>query len=316
MSPVAPPRIRLEASSFCQLRCPSCPTTDGSIHPAIGSGFLRFADFRKLVDLNPSLQRVEISNYGEIFLNPELLEILQYAHSKTLPITIENGVNLNHVKDEVLEGLVKYQVQIVTCSIDGASPETYRTYRVRGDFDAVIRNIGKINGYKRDYGSALPRLVWQFVVFGHNEHEIPIARDLAAQLGMEFRTKLTWDAKISPICDRALVRSQTGGHADREEFEAATGEKYGGAICHQLWDDPQINWDGRVLGCCRNFWGDFGGNAFRDGLIDSINNDRITYARDMLSGRKPPRQDIPCTSCEMYLAMRDQSRFIGRKDDR
>jgi hypothetical protein len=40
-------RIVLEASSFCQLRCPSCPTTAGSIYPAIGSSFLRFEDFRK-----------------------------------------------------------------------------------------------------------------------------------------------------------------------------------------------------------------------------------------------------------------------------
>lgn len=30
--------------------------------------------------------------------------------------------------------------------------------------------------------------------------------------------------------------------------------------------NPQINWDGKLLGCCLNFWGDFGGNAFEQGL--------------------------------------------------
>src|SRR5713101_5657168 len=130
---IVPRRIRLEASSFCQLRCPSCPTTSGAIHPAVGSGFLKLEDFRKLVDRNPSLEQIELSNYGEIFLNPQLLAILEYAHRKGIAITMENGANLNHVKDDVLEGLVKYQVRIMTCSIDGASPDTYRTYRVRGD---------------------------------------------------------------------------------------------------------------------------------------------------------------------------------------
>src|SRR6185369_4369272 len=156
--------------------------------------------------------------------------------------------NLNHVKDEVLEGLVKHRVRIMTCSIDGASPDTYQTYRVRGDFDTVIRNIEKINSYKRRYQSELPHLVWQFVVFGHNEHEIPLAREMAARLAMEFRTKLTWDDKFSPIRDKEFVRAQTGTQAvTREEFERQHGHKYANGICHQLWDDPQINWDGRVL---------------------------------------------------------------------
>jgi MoaA/NifB/PqqE/SkfB family radical SAM enzyme len=309
---VSPRRIRLEASSFCQLRCPSCPTTSGAIHPAVGSGFLEFEDFQRLLDLNPNLERIEISNYGEVFLNPHLLRILEYAHRKGVSITLENGVNLNHAKEEALEGLVSYQVKIVTCSIDGASPETYRIYRVRGDFGAVIGNIERINVHKRAQGSDLPHLVWQFVVFGHNEHEIPIAREMADRLGMEFRTKLTWDSKLSPIRDEEFVRAQTGLPATREAFEELHGEKFASGICHELWDDPQINWDGKILGCCRNFWGDFGGNAFSEGLIESLNSERMAYAREMLSGRKPPRDDIPCTTCENYHAMRARSRFISK----
>ena len=310
---ISPRRIRLEASSFCQLRCPSCPTTAGAAHAAVGRGYLKPDDFRKLLDLNPRLERIELSNYGEIFLNPHLLQILEHAHDKGVAITMENGVNLNHVKDEVLEGLVKYQVRVLLCSIDGASSETYRTYRVRGDFDTVIRNIDKINVLKRRYRTELPRLIWQFVVFGHNEHELPLAREMADRLGMEFRPKLTWDTEFSPIRDHAFVRMQTAGSATtRAEHERVYGEKYGAGICHQLWDDPQINWDGRILGCGRNFWGDFGGNAFSDGLSESINNEKMNYARDMLRGRMPPRDDIPCSTCENYQAMRDRSRFIER----
>jgi MoaA/NifB/PqqE/SkfB family radical SAM enzyme len=263
---IRPHQIHLEASSFCQLRCPSCPTTTGAIHPAVGSGFLKFDDFRKLLESAPALNSVEISNYGEVFLNPQLLRILEYAHEKGVTITIGNGANLNNVKNEVLEGLVKYRVRCITCSIDGGTPESYRKYRVRGNFDTVIRNIETINSYKGLYQSNFPHLIWQFIVFGHNENEIPVARAMAAKLGMEFCTKLTWDNDFSPIRDKEFVRAQTGAQStSREEYEQEHGEKYLGEICNQLWDDPQINFDGRVLGCCRNFWGDFGGNAFTDG---------------------------------------------------
>ena len=54
------------------------------------------------------------------------------------------------------------------------------------------------------------------------------------------------------------------------------------------------------VGCCRNFWGDFGGNAFRDGLLASLSHEKMSYAREMLEGKKPARPDIPCTTCELY----------------
>jgi len=173
---IEPISIRLEASSHCQLRCPACPTTDGSIDQVIGKGFLKADDFRTFLERNPSVRNIELSNYGEIFLNPQFLEILKIAHKRNVALAALNGVNLNNVSDEVLEALVKFRFREMTCSIDGASAETYRVYRVRGNFDRVTANVAKINQWKVTYRSRYPLLQWQFVVFRHNEHELPKAR--------------------------------------------------------------------------------------------------------------------------------------------
>jgi MoaA/NifB/PqqE/SkfB family radical SAM enzyme len=309
--PVLPTRIRLEASSQCQLRCPSCPTTTGAIHPAIGAGFLKLTDFTKLLDDNPHLRHIELSNYGEIFLNPELLGIIEYAFRRRVALTANNGTNLNSIKPDVLEGLVKYRFRSLRCSIDGATPETYRRYRVRGNLDRVLGHIRDINRLKHQHQSPHPRLVWQFVVFGHNEHEIPLARQLARELDMEFRLKLSWDDQVSPLRDRDRVRQEVGiGAATRAEFREQHGVDYMHPICRQLWIEPQINWEGTVLGCCRNFWGDFGGNAFRDGLRQAVNSEKMRYAREMLRGRAPARDDIPCTTCAIYVGMRTHGRWL------
>lgn len=308
---IRPSGIRLEASSHCQLRCPSCPTTTGAIHPAIGSGFLKFADFKDLLDKNPWIRRVELSNYGEVLLNPELLKMMEYAHDRQIVLTAGNGVNLNHAKDEVLEGLVRFGFKELTVSIDGASQQTYEKYRVRGDFERVIGHIRKINEYKKKYNSELPHMAWQFIVFGHNEHEIPEARKLAKELGMKFRLKMTWDDGFSPIKDPEYVRREMGvGASSREEFFEKYGVDSQQQICHQLWNLPQINWDGKVLGCCRNFWGDFGGNAFKEGLLTSVNGEKMSYARDMLTGKTGERADIPCTTCEIYIEMKEKQRWL------
>jgi hypothetical protein len=124
---------------------------------------------------------------------------------------------------------------------------------------------------------------------------------LAEELGMRFFVKLNWDPDFSPVLDEDAIRMVTqGGVASRAEYLEKYGSDYLGNMCMQLWNHPQINWDGKVLGCCRNFWGDFGGNAFRDGLLGSLSHEKISYAREMLQGKKPARPDIPCTTCELY----------------
>lgn len=313
MDIVQPERLRLDASTFCQLKCPTCETATGELHKRVGAGFLRFENFKRLVDENPWVKEIELSNFGEIFLNPQLSQILEHAHSRGVRLTVQNGANLNTVRPQVLEDLVRYRVQHIRCSIDGASQDTYAQYRIKGDFDTVISNIRRINEFKSRYGSDLPRLTWQFVVFGHNEHELEAAQVMAAELGMDFIAKLNWDETYSPVKDKDYVRRFIdGGVASRSEFKEKRGANYMDHVCHQLWDNPQINFDGTVWGCCRNHWQAFDGNAFGDGLTEALNSEQMIHARAMLLGEAEARDDIPCASCRLYQDMVRDGRKLER----
>lgn len=312
MLKIRPKKIGVEASSICQLRCPSCPNTSGATHPVIGRGFLRISDFRKLIDENPWVTEIELSNYGEIFLNPDLSELIEYAFIRGVTVSADNGVNLNDVKEKVLEDLVRYQFRSMSCSIDGASNETYKIYRRGGSFDTVLSNIDRLNFFKTKFKSRLPVLRWQFIVFGHNEHEIAIARKLAGKLNMTFHVKLSWSPQFSPVKNEELVRNEIGA-ASREEYKKIHHVDYKQSLCHKLWVQPQINWDGKVLGCPRNFWADYGGNAFKDGLLSCITGRRIEYAREMLLGKKNAIPDIPCSTCDIYTDMERRKSWLMRR---
>lgn len=280
----------------------------------MGAGHLDAGNFEALLDGNPELLEVELSNYGEMFLNPRLRDILRIAFERNVALHADNGVNLNHAADETLEALVRYRFRSMTVSIDGASAESYARYRVGGDFERVTGNIRKINGYKREHATVFPLLSWQFIVFGHNEHEIAAARRMAAELGMTFRPKLSWDDEVSPVRNTELVRIQTGLRPTREEHYRATGTNYLRSICYQVWHAPVLNWDGRVMGCCRNFWGDFGANAFDEGLAQSLKSPTLQHARRMLMGRAEPASEVPCTTCELYLDMKRDGNWITEKE--
>ena len=308
---IRPNILHIEANASCQLRCPTCPTTSKGYPPVVGSGYLRQKDLKKLLENNPYFENVQLANRGELFLNPELLQIIKLGFKKNIAMTADSGVNLNHVGDGVLEGLVKYKFNSILCSIDGATPETYRIYRIGGNFKRVIKHIEIINKYKKKYQSIYPKLTWQFVVFGHNEHEIPLARKMAKSLNMSFKPKMSWDPEISPIRNIDFVLKQTGWPAvSRDEYEKVTKENYSKNVCYSLWHSPRINWDGKVLGCCWNSWDSFDGNVFKDGYLSAINNYKITHARKMLLGQAKPLECIPCTTCTIYQKMRKSGRYL------
>jgi len=303
--------ISIDGCTRCQLRCPDCPRVLGRHGGVVGDGYLRFENYKKIIDDNREIKRVYLENRGEIFLNPEFTEIMSFSHEKNIDLIIPGGTNLNNLPAGTLEGVVKFRVKRILCSIDGATPETYKKYRVGGDFNKVIENVCAINVYKKQYRSEFPKLKWQFVVFGHNEQELPLARKMANELNMAFSPKLAWNSNYSPVRDKAFVMRQTGWPAvTREEYAKVVGYEYMRYICYSLWRYPRINWDGKLLGCCDNIWKEFEGNVFRDGYEFCYNSPKINYARKMLLGEVPLREDITCASCKYYLRMQEARKFL------
>src|SRR4051812_12569373 len=114
-----PTRVAIEATSFCQLRCPSCPTASGDTNRLLGRGFLDPAEFDRFLSNNPDVREVELSNYGEAFLHPNLAKIFELAAKRDVALTIINGANLNVAREGVLDALVKFRVRLLSVSIDG-----------------------------------------------------------------------------------------------------------------------------------------------------------------------------------------------------
>ncbi len=122
---------------------------------------------------------------------------------------------------------------------------------------------------------------------------------MANRLNMTFVPKLNAYTVFSPIKDEEAVKAESGLQVvSRKDFRQKTGHYYG-MPCSQLWFSPQINWDGRLLGCCVNGWKDFG-NVFESGLRECLRGEKYTYAKQMLLGRKKARDDIACTTCPYY----------------
>ncbi|MFW9876996.1 MAG: radical SAM protein, partial [Candidatus Thorarchaeota archaeon] len=332
-------RARLEASSMCQLKCVLCPTGTGKNRKGVvGWGYLKFQDFKKFVDENPQIKEIELSNWGEMFLNPDLKKIISYAYHNNVSLNTLNGVNLNSISEDMIKCLVKYKFKTLYVSIDGATNKTYQIYRKGGNLDKVLRNVKRINYYKKKYNSEFPKLVWRFMVFGHNEHELSLAKKIAKELNMEFMAKFnSFNPSYSPVKNKEIVKKVIGQDVISMEESLQKGDlslflggmnlnsdKPSGASvpipCIQLWENPQINWDGKFLGCCSNIFSDFG-NVFEMGLEKCKQSEKYVYAKKMLLGEVEKRDDIPCSRCGIYTAQSPSislalKKFIEKLDNK
>jgi len=147
------------------------------------------------------------------------------------------------------------------------------------------------------------------VVMDANEEDVPKAKEMAAALDMEIYFVLTWEKGYVPK-NREMLERETGIHLNRKEFRTRARK----LICGDLWHTPQINWDGRLLGCCANYRADFGVNVFEVGLKKALKNHRYSIAKRLVQGKKcvikeADKKHIPCFVCDVYQEMIDENDF-------
>lgn len=299
---IVPRKIVLDASTLCQLNCKTCYMRKYN-SGTVGKGYLKFSDFEKFIINNKFLEEISLSNNGEPLLNPDLIRILENAYENNITLRL-GSTNFNTASDEILEGLVKYQCKSLTASIDGACQEVYSKYRINGNFNTVIENIEKLNDLKKKYNSQFPELTWKYIIMEHNENDIIKAKTMAKQLNMGFVYTLTWDPGYVPKNMNML--KETGlQFFSREEVLNKTKIEMG-LPCWQLYEYPHINYDGRLLGCCRTFADDFGVNVFDVGLEKAFDNENYKLAKAMLMGETGISENvkhIPCANCASYKRM-------------
>jgi len=178
-----PSAYGIDIGNFCNLKCPLCPT--GINNPNRKKKFMFFEDYKKVFDkIKKYAFVVNLYNWGEPFMNKDMLKIIKYTKKNKVGVLL--STNLNHVTDEMIDQIIKLKLDKIVISLDGASQETYRTYRKGGDFNKVLENLKKIIKRKKELNSKYPRLIWQYLISKKNEKDIEKAKKIADKLGIKI----------------------------------------------------------------------------------------------------------------------------------
>src|SRR5512135_3607653 len=72
-----PAAVCIDPVNICQLKCPLCPT--GADRLNYEREMMPLATFKIVICNLPFIKKIDLFNWGEPFLNPDILEMVRYA---------------------------------------------------------------------------------------------------------------------------------------------------------------------------------------------------------------------------------------------
>ena len=325
-----PRYVQLEPVGQCNLRCQMCPIQFRQDGPPYGPpAFMPFETFTSLVDQFDTLEVLHLQGLGEPMMHPRFFDMVNYAAAKGIRVTTNS--NLTLLNQKRAERCVQSGLAELHISIDGATPETYESIRVRSHFDRIIRNLGFLQEALQRLGLPGPKLHLVMVVMRRNLHELPELVRLAHQWSMAemFVQHLCHDFGESSLPEkyrpmRDYVQEQTLLEEDpariAQYFEEARQvakdlgiglrlpplrqTKYlpgtpGRQRCDWPWSGGYISYQGIAMPCCMiatpdraNF-----GNMVQQGVEAVWNGESANAFRQALDSDAPPEI---CRSCALY----------------
>jgi len=280
-APGLPDIVQIESTNRCNAKCVFCPRDD----MARRQGDMDFDLFRKIVDecVELGITHVRVHNYGEPFLDKQLVEKVRYAKTRGIAQVgmISNG---SLISEPLARGMIDAGLDAINISVDAGGREVFESTRVHLKYDEVIGNIQTLVRLRRDLGQTRPKLILSFVRQGNSADEHAFIEE--------------WRG----VADKIHI---TDLHNWAGTLHTNSDVRY---PCYRLWLTFTVLWDGRVSLCCADFDGRHVLGDLRTSTIREIWNSPAYRAvrREHLDSGGP---EI-CRSCD--LPKKDSPLWVGR----
>ena len=285
--------VSVEPTTSCNLRCPQCPS--GLREFSRPTGMLNQDFFEELLpQLKRYLHSLTFYFQGEPYLNPDFLKMVAFANKHR--IYTSTSTNAHYLNEENARNTVLSKLDQLIISIDGSHQESYSKYRVGGVFEKVLEGTRHIIDQKKALKSNYPHVVWQFIVFRHNQAEIEEIKSLGKQLGVNevrIKTAQVYDFEHG---EEWIPENETYSRYKKNPDGTYRIKNKLLNQCWRMWQGCVITWDGKVVPCCfdkdaKHKLGDLKSQTFRSVWFSPAYN---SFRQSILKGRS--KIDI-CNNC-------------------
>lgn len=303
--------LQIEPTINCNLNCRVCEHTHN-----VPGAFLKFAQFKGIIDQMPCLRQVNLTGRGESLLNPDIYRMIAYAREKDIYTRITTNGTL--LTEKNCQEIISCGLDELRISVDSAQPEKFRRIKSNVDLKEIEENIRRLNSLRRQR-RLRPALEFNTILFRENIDEIEDIIRLAYRLQVDavftFGLVLKDNAlahsgnlletleeeEIKKIFQRAMALSK------KLRMPLRLPQNYKKTLqrCFMPWVYFFVTYDGFVLPCCmavripqkEDKMAEYAmGNILENPWKEIKNNDKFRDFRKQLQNGKVPRV---CAGCNI-----------------
>lgn len=258
-----PYAISVEPAGFCNLKCPECPTGAGVLTRR--GGVLALADYQEIIDQAAAhLMHVNLFFQGEPLLNRAIIDMIGYASQRRIFSLISTNGQL--FDEKLAKGLVQAQLKEIVFSVDGLTQGTYEVYRVGGQLHKLKAAVEMVVAEKRKSQSVYPLVTLQFIVFEHNQQEVPRLPFFTHELGADrFVVKTAQFNNFGDGTVKPPTKTRWQRYDQDRQFRSTVFQH-----CWRQWSSCVVGWDGSVVPCCYDKDGDFAFERMEGQALETI----------------------------------------------
>ena len=176
--------VHLEITQRCQAACPMCDRNEngGPDNRHITNAELTLADCKRIFPpafVKQLKTMYMCGNLGDPIVARDTLEVFEYFREHNPTMWLSMNTNAGAKDEDWWRSLARVfgRSGAVIFSVDGLS-DTNHLYRQNVNWTNVERNM-------RAFIDAGGRARWDYIIFGHNEHQVDEAEALAESWGVE-----------------------------------------------------------------------------------------------------------------------------------
>ena len=223
-----PDIVQIESTNLCNAKCVFCPRDE--MHRQ--QGVMDVDLFRRIVDecVELGITHVRVHNYGEPFLDRQLVEKVRYAKSRGIAEVgmISNG---SLITEDIARGMIDAGLDAINISVDAGGKEVFERTRLHLQYDTVIGNIRTLARLREESGRRRPRLILSFVRQDNSADEQAFIE--------EWR-------QVADKLHVTDLHNWAGTLHDHSDVQYP---------CYRPWLTFTVLWDGRVSLCCADYDG-------------------------------------------------------------
>jgi radical SAM protein with 4Fe4S-binding SPASM domain len=282
----------IEPTNHCNLKCPECPSGLGVLTRPLG--LLSVDDFKNIVNqIKDTGFYVQLYFQGEPYINKNLPEMIRFAQSKNIYVSI--STNGHYINQKTVENIVENAPDKLIFSVDGLDEESYQNYRVGGSFKKADDGLRMLIKKRNQLNKKKPFVEFQFIVMKQNEHMLDEVIKYGKDTGVDKVVFKTMQVSSYENALHFLPSNQKYRRYVVSDGEVKIKNKLKDH-CFALWRTSVITWDGKVVPCCFDKDANFGLGELKDNSMKDIwlSKPYQDFRQGVLNNRKGLSM---CTNC-------------------